>query len=136
MLPAAIAATMEDVMSPDSCIPPERELSWRREGMQQPGLLHSCVPVAQAKKWAVLGPPQRKLGRFLGLQRNGVYASDSSEQAQANDVAGRPRYGRPGNRIACFGNRSPWTAGKSRDGGKADQMPWGPLLTGGNDERL
>jgi hypothetical protein len=79
-----IVRAMENVTSPDSCIPAERQLLPAQQGMQQPGLLHSCVPSAQDNSTPMFGMVGDKT-ECATAQRSRPIARDRHERVKARD---------------------------------------------------
>lgn len=111
----AIVRAMENVTSLDSCIPRRKALLPAQQGMQQPRLLHSCVPSAQANSTSMFGMVGDETER-AAAQRIRPTARDRNERVKASDPASSPRYGDSEEELRPSRHRSPqgWRKARSK----------------------
>ena len=120
-----IVCAMGNVTSLDSCIPAERRLLRTQQGMQQSGLLHSCVPSAQANSTPMFGAVGDKTECAI-TQRSRPIARDRHERVKAPDPASSPRYGDSEEELRPSRNRSPehhMGGGKARSKALGEPCP-------------
>lgn len=120
-----IVRAVGNVTSPDSCIPAERQLLPAQQGMQQSGLLHFCVPSAQANSTPMFGAVENKTECAI-TQRSRPIARDRHERVKAPDSAASPRYGDSEEELRPSRNRSPehhLGSGKARSKALGEPCP-------------